>query len=301
MNTFEIFISTTLRMLPPILLAGLGGMISSRVGLLNMGLEGMMLIGSFTAVLASYYTGSWLCALIAAAVVSGIVGLLFAVFSIKYKANNIVVGVAINMLALGITKYLLKILFGVSGAFSSEKIVGLPKLKLDALDSLPGIRVLNNQSILVYLSFLLVAVIWYVMYKTPAGLRMRAAGPHAMAVKTAGVDVLKLKYVALTFSGILCGLGGAHLSLGQLTMFTDNITNGRGFIAMAANVFGGNTPLGTMMGAGLFSFADAVTMNTQTMGFPAQLVQMIPYIITILTLILVAARDMVKKREAIDG
>lgn len=290
MEALETLLTTTLRMLPPILLAGLGGMLSSRVGLLNMGLEGMMLIGSFVAVVGSYLSGSSYIGLLAAMLVSGIIGLLFAVFNIKFKANNIVVGVAINMLALGITKYLLRVFFGVSGAFSSPKIVGLPTVHIEALESIPLLRAFNDQSIMVYIAFIAVGIIYFVMYHTPAGLRMRATGPHAMAVTTAGVSVNRMRYTILAISGCLCGLGGAHLSLGQLTMFTDNITNGRGFIAMAAAVFGNNTPVGTMLGAGLFGFTDAATMNAQMLGFPSQLVQMIPYIITILTLILVALR-----------
>lgn len=290
MQAIEVFISATLRMLPPILLAGLGGMLSSRVGLLNMGLEGMMLIGSFTAVVASYYTGSPMIAMLIAASISGIIGLFFAVFNIKFKANNIIVGVAINIFALGITKYLLRIMFGVSGAFSSPDIVGLPVLNLAFLDKIPLLSAFNNQAITVYISLLLVVLIYIVMYKTPVGLRIRATGMHPMAVKSAGVNVLMIKYVVLSVSGMLCGLGGAHLSLGQLTMYTDNITNGRGFIGMAAAVFGKNTPIGTFLGAGLFSVTDAITMNAQTSGFPSQLVQLIPYVITIITLIFVASK-----------
>lgn len=295
MELLETLLTTTLRMLPPILLAGLGGMLSSRVGLLNMGLEGMMLIGSFVAVVASYFSGSAYIGLLAAMAVSGIIGLLFAVFNIKFKANNIVVSVAINMLALGITKYLLRVFFGVSGAFSSPQIVGLPTIHIEVLEGIPLLRAFNDQSIMVYIAFMAVAIIYFVMYHTPAGLRMRATGPHAMAVTTAGVNVTRMRYTVLAISGCLCGLGGAHLSLGQLTMFTDNITNGRGFIAMAAAVFGNNTPVGTMLGAGLFSLTDAATMNAQMLGFPSQLVQMIPYMITIITLILVALR--IKKNK----
>lgn len=290
MSGIEELLVSTLRMLPPILLAGLGGMISSRVGLLNMGLEGMMLIGSFSAVVASYFFGSAYMGLFVAMSVSALIGLCFAVFNIKFKANNIVVSVAINMLALGITKYLLRVFFGVSGAFSSPDIVGLPTVHLPFLENIPFLRIFSNQSIMVYIAFIAVVIAYFVLYKTPVGLRMRAAGPNAMAVTTAGVNVTRIRYIVLMISGALCGLGGAHLSLGQLTMFTDNITNGRGFIAMAAAVFGNNTPVGTLLGAGLFSFTDAATMKAQMLGFPSQLVQMIPYIITILTLIIVALR-----------
>lgn len=290
MESIELLLTATLRTMPPILLAGLGGMITSRVGLFNMGLEGMMLIGAFTAVVASYFTGSAYLALIIAAFIGGVIGLMFAVFNIKFKADNIVVSVAINMLALGITIYLLKVLFGVRGAFSSPKIKGLPPIDIPGLDSIPILRAFNHQSILVYSSFVIVAIIYFVFYHTPQGLRLRASGHHAMAVTTAGVNVNTLRYVTITISGILCGLGGANLSIGQLAMFTDNMTNGRGYIGNAAAIFGNNTPIGTFMGATLFSITDAATMKIQTSGFPPLLIQMIPYIITLLTLMAVSVR-----------
>jgi len=300
LESIEMLLTATFRILPPILLAGLGGMLSSRVGLLNMGLEGMMLIGSFTAVIASYYSGSAYIGLLAAMLAGAILGLSFALFSIKFKADNVVVGVALNMFALGITKYLLRILFGVSGAFSSPDIKGLNNFSIPLLDNIPILRSLNNQSILVYLSIILTFIIHYIIYKTPQGLRIRATGTHPMAVSTAGVKVNRLKYITITFSGLLSALGGAHLSLGQLTMFTDNMTNGRGFIAMAANIFGKNTPIGTFVGSLLFSFTDAITMRMQTFGFPPTLIQIIPYLITLITLYLVAIKASRVNRKSVD-
>lgn len=294
--SIESILSAALRMLPPLLLAGLGGMLSSRIGLLNMALEGMMLMGSFVAVIASFYSGSAYIGLLAAAIFGGLLGFLFAIFNLKYKANNIVVGVAVNLLALGLTKYFLKILFGVTGAFSDPKIKGLGTIDIPLLENIPILRAFDNQSILVYISFILVIVINYVFYKTPTGLRIRATGPHDMAVETAGVNVTVLRFSTLIVSGILCGLGGAHLSIGQLTMFTDNMTNGRGFMAMASAIFGRNTPLGTLVGASMFSFADAITMRIQTLGYPASLIEIIPFAVTLLTLFLVALKENKKKK-----
>ncbi|GHV95088.1 ABC transporter permease [Spirochaetia bacterium] len=295
MDSINNILIATLRMLPPILLAGMGGMISSRVGLLNMGLEGMMLIGSFVAVITSYFTGQPYLALLITGISGGIFGLLFALFIIKFKANNIVVSVAVNMLALGFTTYMLKIFFGVRGAFSDPKIIGLSIIHFPIPDKIPLFSAFNNHSILVYISLILVIFMQYFMYHTPAGLRMRATGQHDMAVTTAGGNVKAIRYTAIMVSGILCGLGGAHLSIGHLSMYTDNMTNGRGFIAMAAAVFGKNTPIGTFLGALLFSFTDAVTMKIQTGGFPPLLVQMIPYVLTLITLLVVAIQT--KRRE----
>lgn len=297
-KSIELLLSAALRMLPPILLAGLGGMLSSRVGLLNMALEGMMLMGAFVAVVSSYFTGSAYIGLLSAGIFGGLVGFLFALFNIKFKANNIVVGVAVNMLALGLTKYFLKILFGVTGAFSSPDIVGLGNISIPFLSNIPIIRSFNNQSIMVYVSIILVIVFNYIFYKTPLGLRIRATGAHDKAVETAGVNVISLKFITIITSGILCGLGGAHLSLGQLTMFTDNMTNGRGFMAMAAAIFGRNTPIGTLIGSSMFSVANAVTMKMQTLGLPPSLIEIIPFGITLLTLYLVALKEN-KKRKLI--
>ncbi|SKC76601.1 ABC transporter permease [Maledivibacter halophilus] len=289
-------LETTLRLLPSILLAGFGGLITQRIKLVNLGLEGFMLIGAFVAVAVSYYTSSAAIALLAACAVCGIMGLLFAVFNLKYKANNIIVSVAINMFALGITKYFLNLLFGVRGAFSSPKIVGFPVIHLPFLENIPILSAFANQSIILYVSLLVVAVVQIILFKTKIGLRIRATGPNPMAVETAGVSVFKLKCLVVSVSGILCGVGGAYLSLGQLTMFTDNMTNGRGFVAMAASNFGNAMPIGTFFGAALFGFTDAVTMKAQLYGFPPQLIQILPYLVTVLTLIAVAVYKKRKKK-----
>ena len=292
----ENLLSTTIRMLPPILLGGLGGMLSSRVKVTNMGLEGMMLLGAFVAVLTTYFTGMPYLGLLAAMAAGAVLGAGFAFMKIRYNADNVVVSVAINMLALGITVYLLKVIFGVRGAVSLPDKQGLPIFQIPLLDSIPILRSFSGQSILVYVSLVLMAVFQFVMYHTPYGLRLRAAGPHPMAVTTAGLSINFYRVSALILSGMLGALGGAHLSIGQLAMFSDNMTNGRGFIALAATTFGGYTPLGTLGGGVLFSFADAATMRLQTMGVPSPLIQIIPYALTLLTLFLMAWRRKVKKK-----
>lgn len=289
-SSLEVLLSTTLRMLPPILLAGLGGMISSRVKITNMGLEGMMLIGAFVAVAVMYFTGNPALALIAAALSGGILGIGFAFIKVKYNADNVVVSVAINMFALGLTAYLMSVIFDVSGAVSLPGMKGLGTIRIPVIQNIPVLRSFSGHSVLVYLSLVLVGVFQFIMYHTAFGLRLRAAGPHPMAVLTAGVNVNLYKVIALFISGILGGLGGAHLSIGQLAMFSDNMTNGRGFIALAATTFGNYTPIGTLFGSVLFSFADASTMKIQTTGFPSPLVQMLPYAITLLMLWFMAVR-----------
>lgn len=297
MSTIEVFLVTTLRNLPPILLAGLCGALANRVGILNLGLEGMLLTGSFVGVIASYYTGSAMAALLIAGLAAALVGLLFATLCIRFKANPTIVGVSVNMLVSGMTTYFLNALFGVRGAFSDKRIVGLAKITIPGLDNIPLLRVFNNHNITVWIALLCVIVLHYVFYRTSLGLRIRATGQYPMAVTTAGVNVKLIQYCTLTFGGFLCGLGGAHLSLGQLTMYTENMTSGRGFIALAAAIFGKNTPLGTFLGAMLFSVADAITRKIQTMGFPTMLIDMIPYAVTIITLWLIEVNAVAKRKK----
>lgn len=287
----ETLLDSTLRSSPPIIFAGLGALLSFKIGMMNMGLEGMMLIGAFTAVITSYFTGSAWLGLLAAMLLGGIMGFLFAFFNLTFKANNVVTSVAVNILALGLTTYLLRILFNVRGAFSSPQIVGLPIYKIPLIESVPLIKTLSGQSVTVYLSFLAVIAVHFVIYKTPIGLRVRATGIHEGAVETAGVKVNRLKFNVIICSGLLAGLGGAHLSLGQLTMFTENMTNSRGFIAIAASIFGQRTPIGTFIASLIFGFADALTMQLQMINLPPQLFQMIPYILTIFLLTVVALRQ----------
>ena len=193
-------------------------------------------------------------------------------------------------MALGLTTFLLKLLFGVRGAFSSPKIIGLPSLTIPFLDSIPVLRAFSGQSILVYLAFITVWIVQKVYYQSRFGLAIRAGGRSPMCAVTAGINMTRIRYITLITGGFFCGLGGAHLSLGQLTMFTENMTNGRGFIAMAASIFGNSTPSGTMAGALIFSFADGVTIMLQRTGFPPQLIRMIPFISTLVILIVVALR-----------
>jgi simple sugar transport system permease protein len=284
LDSLTIIIEVTIRAFPAILMGGLAGLITQRIKVGNLGLEGFMLIGAFVSVLGSYYSGSCWFGIFLACLVNSLLCVFFIIFNQEFKADNVVMSVAINMFALGITKYMLSVLFGVKGAFSSPKIIGVPKINLPFLEDIPILGAFAHQSVLVYISLLSLVFIQLLLFKTSLGLRIRATGPNEMAVITAGVSTKKVKIITYIISGILCGLAGAYLSLGQLTMFTDNMTNGRGFISMAAANFGFGLPVGTFYGALLFGFADGITMRAQLQGFPPQLVSIIPYLITILTL-----------------
>lgn len=299
MDYVTVLLQTTLRTFPPVLLAGLGGMLANRVGILNLGLEGTMLMGAFVGVIVSYFTGSIWLALLAAGVAGAAVGILFSVLTVRFKANATVVGIAVNLFSAGLTTYLLNVLFQVRGSFSDPAIVALPKINLPFLENIPLLGAFHGQAVTVWIALSMIAVMHVVMYHTALGLRIRATGCHPMAVTTAGCKTERIQYGALIFGSFLAGIGGVHLSLGQLTMFTEDMISGRGFIAFAAAIFGKDTPVGTFLGALLFSFADAGTRKIQTLGFPSSLLDTIPYIITVITLWIVAGREYGKKKRHI--
>lgn len=284
----ENMLRTTFSALPALLLAGLGGMITAKVGLLNLGLEGMMLMSAFMAVVANFYTGSAFLGLFSAVIFGTLVGFLFAVFNIKLKVNNIIVSVGINMLAVALTRFLLVAMFHQSGAFSSEKIVKMPTIPLPFFRDIPILKTLDGLSCIFWLGIAATLVLGFIMKRTALGLRIRATGLNDTAVNTAGVSSDRIRYLCISLSGTLCGIGGAYLSTSYLAMFTDNMTAGRGFLGNIASIMGGRTAGGTFLGSLLFGATDGFTMKIQTMGFPSQLIQLIPYVVAFLVVILSA-------------
>ncbi len=198
--------------------------------MLNIGMEGMILLGSFFGVLGSFYFSSSLAGVLLAGLVGLLVGLLFAIFVIDLKSDEFIVGIAINIFAGGLTVFLLRSIFGVKGAFSSPGIISLPRLNFPGLYSIPFLNVIfNNHSIFIYISWILVALTYIFLYKTPPyGVWLRAAGEYPEALETAGVSPKKMKYISSVVCGLLCGFAGAHLSLGYLTLFTENMSADRG-------------------------------------------------------------------------
>ena len=274
----ENILNTAFRSLPPLLLAGLGGMITARVGLLNLGLEGMMLVGAFTAVIVNYFTGSAFVGLLAAILVCSLMGLVFAVFYLRFKVDNIIISVAFNMFAVAITQYLLGVLFGTSGAFASDQIRKMPEIVIPFLENVPVLRAFNSLSIVFWLALIITAVMSFVINRTTWGLHIRATGLNDNAVNTAGVNATRVRYICVILSGSLCGIGGAYLSTGYLAMFTNNMTAGRGYLGNVASVIGNRAAGGALAGSLLFSLTEGITMKIQAFGFPSQLIQLIPYL-----------------------
>lgn len=274
---------STIRLSTPLILAALGGLFSERSGVINIALEGMMLAGAFTAAAVTYAAGNPFVGLAAGMMAGMLIAAVHAVACIRYKADQVVTGTAINILMIGMPAFL-------SGAFflSSGSTPQIPREQL-----IPRLPML--------IAFALVPITWYVLYKTPFGLRLRSVGENPEAADAAGVPVARMRYAGVLLSGVLAGLGGAYLSIGQSSLFTRNMTSGRGFIALAALIFGKWRPFQTLLACLLFGFTEAVsiqmqgviklpvflaTLLRQTPGddIPVQFIQMVPYLLTIIVL-----------------
>ncbi len=281
--TFVItLLSASLRLSVPILLAALGGMYSERAGVVNIGLEGMMLVGAFAGVVGSYFSGSqWIGVLVA--IISGIlISLLFSFVTVNIKINQIVSGVAINLLAIGVTSFLYRALFGLTTVPITVK--AFETFDIPILSQIPIIGdIFFKQTVLVYLAFLLVPISSFILYKTSWGLNIRTVGEHPMAADTVGIPVNKVRTICVMISGVLAALGGCFLSLGQFNMFVDNMVTGRGFIAVAAVIFGKWNPKGILIASLIFGIADALQIRLQiaNIGIPYQFLLMFPYLLTV--------------------
>lgn len=288
----------TLRVSTPLLLAGMAGLISQRVNLLNIALEGLMLFGAFFAVIFGGQFGSPWMGLLFSIILTLLITLIYSLVVVQFKANLIVAGLAINILALGVTSYLLVVLFDARGAYSPAGLESLPKISLPLIGQIPFIGdILSGQGVLVYISWLLVIAVTYLLYRTPLGLHIRAVGEHGEAAETAGIKVKKVQYIALLIGGALAALAGAQLSIGNLTLFTDNMINGRGFIALAAVFFGAAKPGLTALGCLIFGFFEIFQFRLQTTTqIPPQLLQMLPYLIVVITLTIIALQKRMRKK-----
>jgi simple sugar transport system permease protein len=269
---------STIRMTTPLVWAAIGGLYSERSGVINVALEGLMLAGAFSAAAVTFYAGSPWIGLTAGMLAGALVATVLAVACIRFQANAVVAGMGINILFLGLPAVLSGALFSSSGS--------TPQIARQQL-----IPALGEVSALSLLAVAVVCATWYVLYWTPFGLRLRAVGENPEAADAAGVRVERLRYSAVILSGVLAGVGGAYLSIGQASLFTRNMTAGRGFIALAALIFGKWRPVQTMLACLLFGFAEALTIQMQGVAklpsgeeIPVQFVQMIPYVVTIVVL-----------------
>ncbi|MCT4688571.1 ABC transporter permease [Vallitalea sp.] len=282
---------SVLRVTTPILFAALGALISDRAGVINIALEGIMLTSALAGVIISATTQSAWIGLLGAVLVGALVGLLLAYFSLNLKTDIILSGIALNLMAAGGTVFVLFLVVNNKGISSDLKSKVIPNIDIPLIDKIPIIGpIFSGHNALTYISILSVIFIYYLLYKTPLGLKIRAVGENPNAADSVGISVRKIKYIALILSGVFAGFGGAYMSMGYLSYFTRNMTAGRGFIALAAEAMGGATPIGTFLTSLFFGFADALANNLQTLRVPPQFIYMIPYIATLIGLVIYASR-----------
>ncbi len=307
MTVFEILISANflrviLRVTTPILFATLAGAVSSRSGIFNIALEGIMLLSALIGVIFSaIFNSAWL-GLLSAIFFGCLVGLFLGFLVLKFKTNDILAGIAINLMAAGGTIFMLFLISGDRGVSSSIDSLVLPNINIPLIQNIPFLgRVLSGHNVLTYFVFVSVFLMHMFMYKTPLGLKIRAVGENPNAAESVGINVHKIQYIALGLSGVLSGFGGAFLSMGYLSYFTTNMTAGRGFIGLAANAMGRSTPIGGMLVALLFGTSDAMANVFQTgIDIPYELIQMLPYITVIVGLSAFSYRNMKKKERTIE-
>jgi ABC-type uncharacterized transport system permease subunit len=275
----------------PILLAALAGVICGRVGVFNMAMEGQMLIGAFAAVCGSYVAHSAIVGVAAAIAATGAFSLILGLGATVFRGDAVVICIGMNLLASGLTAYLLRAWFNVSGTFSDPSLEGLARIRLPFLQAVPVLGWgFARQTAITWGAWALVAVTAVVMFKTPLGLRLRGVGEQPDAAETLGVNVNRYRIVTVLVSGALCGLAGAQLSLGAVTVFAEDMTAGRGWIAVVAVMLGRAHPVYSAAACALFGFADAVGLRLQGQGLPNQLTDIAPYVVTLLALAISRAR-----------
>jgi general nucleoside transport system permease protein len=298
MNSFLDVILTTdfafsvLRVTTPILFAALGALISSRAGIINIGMEGSMLVAALTGVVVSAYTGSAWVGLLGAVLSGVLLSAILAYFTLKIKTDIILGGIAINMFASGGTIFILYLLSGDKGASTSLASKSLPSIHIPILKDIPVLGdILSGHNVLTYISILSVFIVFYLLKRTPLGLRIRSVGENPHAAQSVGVSVYKVQYTSLLLSGLFAGLGGAYMSMGYLSMFTRDMIAGRGWIAIAAEAMGRGSTLGTTATAFLFGAADALSNAFQVLKIPAELIFTIPYVATVIGLLVFSIRE----------
>ncbi len=289
------FVFATLRVMTPILFPAIGVAITALSGSINIALEGIMLVAAFTGVIVSAFTGSLWLALIFG-ILAGIgMAALLGYFHLNLKADIIIAAIALNMFASGITVFLTYIFAHDKGTTSSLRSLVFPSVKIPVLDKIPVLgKMFSGLNILTYAALISVIVFYYLIYKTPLGLRIRAVGQNPDAAESVGVDVKKVKMYSLLLSGFFGALGGLYLSMGYVSWFSRDMTAGRGFIAIAAASIGGNLPLGTFFGSLLFGVVNTLAIFLATLKVPSELIQMIPYVTTVLVLAIYAIQKSVR-------
>jgi general nucleoside transport system permease protein len=289
--TWSALFAAMLRFATPLLFGALGGIVSERSGVVNIGIEGMMLMGAFFGIFGADLGGSWVVGLLAAMVAGGLLALVHAVFSVTLRADQIVGGVAINLLALGITGYLFVDHYGDQG--TPDDISRVPDVTLPVIKNIGFVGdAIGKTNLLTWLGLLTVVALAIFLFRTPQGLRLRSVGEHPRAAETVGLSVIRTRYLAVIASGVLAALGGAYLSIAFLGSFNQNMTAGRGYIALAVVICGRWRPFGALAFACLFGFSSALAQRLPTFSESgATLFQALPYVLTIIVVAGVIGRS----------
>ena len=287
----------TLRSATPVALAAIGGSMTEHAGIMNIGMDGMILMGAFFGVYGSYLCSNGWLGLLLAIGVGVLVGLLFALFVVKLRADEFIIGCALNTFAAGLTGFLSRAVFGSIGA---KNLPALPKVDLPLIRDIPFVgEVFKGLPLFFYITILLVVLLWLFVYRTPYGFWLRAAGEKPETLRTAGISPEKMKWLASLLCGIFCGIAGAYLSLCNLQgTFAENMSNSRGYVAFACVIFGAANPAKAYVAALMFGFFDAIGLRLQD-RISSDLTAMIPYAITVLMMIYVVVRTEKKKRHAL--
>ncbi|MEG1458840.1 MAG: ABC transporter permease [Acetivibrio sp.] len=300
-NYLAVVINSTIRMMTPILFVTLGSALCNRVSIFNIGLEGTMLTGAFVAIVVNFYTGSITAALLGAMLAGMLVSWVAGIFMVKLKGAMLVVGVSINVLMAGLTTFFMQYIFGVKGAFVSNQLVSLPKVDVSGLKSMPVLQtIFGSLTYLDYFAFILAILVYIFMFKTVPGFRLRSVGTNIAAAKSLGIRAERIQIATVAFSGLLSGIGGCLLTMGGVTMFAENITAGRGFIAMAAASLGAAHPLGVIISSAFFGFAQSLSNMLQNSNISNELTMAVPYGATIVALAIYNYIN-IKKRNRAQG
>ena len=285
-----------LRSATPVALAAMGGLMTEHAGIMNIGMDGMILLGAFAAVAVSVVSGSAWLGVLAAILVGCLVGMFFALLVVQFQSDEFIIGTALNIFADGLTVFLLWAIFGVRGTLRTT--AGLPVLRLPLIQKIPFIgQILSGNSIFVYITWVLVLIMWLFVYHTPYGFWVRSAGEQPGTLRTAGIRPQRVKWFSSVLCGAVCGLAGAQLALGNVTMFSEGMSNSRGYVAFACVIFSAANPGKAYLAALMFGFFDALGYRLQEYNISSNLTSMIPYVITVVMMVYVVVRQQ-KKRNA---
>lgn len=294
------FYYSILRVTTPILLAALAAYITDKAGILNIGLEGMMLSSALTGVIVSAFTSNVWLGLLGAIIMGIIIAIIMAYVSLNLKTNIILTGIAVNLIAAGGTIFFLYVFAGNKGNSTSLISGMLPTLDIPIIKDIPILgEIISGHNILTYIAFLMVILMYILINKTTIGLRIRSVGENDDAASSVGISKIKIRYLALTISGLLSGIAGAYMSMGYVSMFSQNMTAGRGFIALAAEAMGASSPIATMVTSLIFGTAEATSNSIASLGYPPELIQAIPYVVTLVGLVINSTTKERKRKKTL--